>query len=129
VGESVVEGGEAGRLRGDQAEGDLTVPLEHREGAEEMARLAAPAAHDLQVLAVDLTVGVDRAVADVGVVPRDDVAPAHTEQFEPFRDGGGRARRLDDDVSAFAVRGGGDDVAPAGRRGAADVAREVGGPS
>src|SRR5438094_88778 len=52
------------------------VPFEDPQRAHEMADFAAPAAANLEMLAVDLPVHVDRARARVGVVTSDDVAPA-----------------------------------------------------
>ena len=59
------------------------VPLEDRERAQEMAGLAAPAAANLEVLAVDVLVRVDRGRPDVGVVAGDHVAAAVAHEVEP----------------------------------------------
>ena len=100
--------------------------LQDREGAEEVARLAAPAAADLEVLAVDLPVRVDLAVADVGVVPGDDVAPADAREIQSLGDGRGGAGGFDHDVRAFAVGRVEHGLAPAvGRRGL-EIERDVG---
>src|SRR5689334_10135232 len=50
--------------------------LEHSQRAYVVTHLTAPAAANLEVLAVDLLVDVDRARAGVGVVAGDDIAAA-----------------------------------------------------
>ena len=55
--------------------------LEDAQRADEVADLAAPASADLEVLAVDLPVDVDRARAGVGVVAGNHVAAAVAPNF------------------------------------------------
>jgi hypothetical protein len=52
------------------------VAFQERQRAQEVPGLAAPAAADLEVLAVDVLVRVDRARPDVGVMTRHHVAAA-----------------------------------------------------
>src|SRR3954452_8453510 len=103
VGERLVQLAQSVGARADLAARNRGMALEHRERAQEMARLAAPAAPDLQVLAVDLMVRVDRRGADVGVMARDHVPAADPRQVEAFRNRGCRAGDLEDNVGAFAV--------------------------
>src|SRR5690606_27441566 len=74
----VLQGGlEAGERIGapaDVAPGDgRGISLEKGEGPEKVSRLAPPAAADLEVLAIDLAMRVDGAVAHVGVMAGDHV--------------------------------------------------------
>src|SRR5687768_7110017 len=77
--------------------------LEQRQRAQEMARLAAPAATNLEMLAVDVLMTVDGRRSDVGVVPGDDVAAAVADEGEPLFERARRAGRLDHDVDALAM--------------------------
>src|SRR4051794_39219483 len=76
------------------------MPLEHAQRADEVRQLAAPAAANLEMLAVDLLVDVDRARAGVGVVPGDHVAAAVADQIERLFDGARRTGRFDGHVDA-----------------------------
>src|SRR5204862_1958571 len=76
---------------------------EDRQGAKEMARLAAPAPADLEVLAIDLLVRVDRALPDVGVVPGDDISSADPGEVQAFGNRGRGAGGLEHDVRAFTM--------------------------
>src|SRR5688572_32688382 len=80
------------------------MPFEERERAQKVSGVAAPAAADLQMLAVDLPVRVDGARPDVGVVAGDDVAAAVAHEIQSFFDGARRAGCLDGDVYAFSMR-------------------------
>src|SRR4029078_10876990 len=77
--------------------------LETVQRAQKVPRLASPASANLEVLAVDLPVRVDRGRPDVGVVSRNHVTSAITNQIQPFPDPPGRPGGLDDDVEPFAV--------------------------
>src|SRR5688572_4009464 len=81
VGERIVERGQWVGPAADILPGHFGgVPLEHRQRTKEMPRLAAPAAADLEMLAVDVLVNVDRGVANVRVMAGHDVASAVTHQ-------------------------------------------------
>src|SRR5687768_15304849 len=81
----------------------VAVALENFDRAQEVADFAAPASANLQVLAVDVLVRVDRAVADVRVVSRDDVRAPVARQPNALLERARGARGLDDDVSAEPV--------------------------
>src|SRR5215471_20072912 len=68
VGERLIELGERVGTCADRAPRDRRVmPLEDAQRTDEVPDFAAPAAANLQVLAIDLLVHVDRARAGVGV--------------------------------------------------------------
>src|SRR3954468_20522674 len=76
------------------------------DGAMEVVVLRAPAAVDLDVLAVDLPVRVNLDGTVVRVVAADDDAAAVANDVERLRDGVRAAARFDDDVgTATACRG------------------------
>src|SRR3954451_2481676 len=71
VGERLIQSGERIRAGADRAPRNRGVMrLERAQRADEMADLAAPAAANLEVLAVDLLMHVDRARSRVGIVSR-----------------------------------------------------------
>src|SRR4051812_36903662 len=77
IGERLIEFGERVGLRADRPPRDRgMMPLKDAQRAHEVRHLAAPAAADLEMLAVDLLVDVDRARSGVGVVPGDHIAAA-----------------------------------------------------
>ena len=78
--------------------------LEHAQRPHKVADLAAPAAADLQVLAIDLLVDVHRTRSSVGVVPGDYVPATVANQIERFFDRAGRAGSFNCDVDAKAGR-------------------------
>ena len=99
--------------------------LEHTQRPHKVADLAAPAAADLQVLAIDLLVHVHRTRSSVGVVPGDDVSAAVANQVERFFDRTSRAGSFDGDVDTEAGREVARSARVAARRRAGDVDDDV----
>src|SRR5262249_32023782 len=102
--ERVVNRAEPVRLRADRRERHVVMALARVERAEKMARLTAPAAADVEVLAIDVLVRVDRAVAGVRVVAGDDIRAAVAREAHALLERARRSGRLDDDVRAKATR-------------------------
>src|SRR5947207_5307131 len=78
--------------------------LEKTQRANEVSHLAAPAAPNLQMLAVDLLVNVDRARPGIGVMTGDHIAAAVADEGRRFLDGARRSGGLDGHVDAHAAR-------------------------
>ena len=98
--------GPLGLVEGEAVERDL-VPgggegavAEVFEGAVEMGEVAAPASADVEVLAVEIGVGVEGGVAGVGVLADDDDAAGVAGELHGLGDGLGRAGGFDDHVGA-----------------------------
>src|SRR6185437_11165117 len=105
VGQRVVERRQAIALRTDAPPWNGSrVPLEQRQRTQKVPGFTSPASANLEMLPVDVTMSVDGAGPDVGVVAGDDVPSAVTRQVHPLLDGASRAGRLDDDVGSLAIR-------------------------
>src|SRR6187401_507473 len=77
IGQRFVQAGERVGAPADLAPWDARgMTLEQRQRAQEMARLAAPAAADLEMLAIDVPVRVHAGWPDIRVMAGNDVAPA-----------------------------------------------------
>src|SRR3954466_16365143 len=122
ISERLIEVRERVGLRADRAPRNRVVmPLEDAQRAHEMRHLAAPAAANLEMLAVGLLVHVDRARAGVGVVAGDHVTAAVADQVERLFDGARRAGRFDGHVDTDAAGQRPHDLQALRRRGALDV--------
>src|SRR4029453_17329206 len=60
--------------------------LQNRERPQEVPRFAAPAPVNVEMLAVDLPVRVDRTDAGIGVMPGDHISATVTRQVQPLSD-------------------------------------------
>src|SRR5689334_2394271 len=87
VGKRLIDVRERVGSRPDCAPRDgIVVAVEQPQRTHEVADFTPPAAADLEMLAVDLLMDVDRAGAGVGVMARDDVGAAVAYQIERFFD-------------------------------------------